>query len=516
MKSKGPRLENATDLPLLLAHQRLDEMLAGSAQPGGAFRHAGMALLATLLMLWPAGLGGMPIVLDDTASYLRGGDVGFHTGLLMLTQWYGALFPAASGAADANVVGGAAVAQSAIAQSGGARSVVYSLASYLLRAPGNSLAGLVLVQAGCVAFLLVQAQASFAPRAGQAARLLAVAAVSVFTGAAWYASTAMPDIFAGIAILAIVLLVVHIDRLALPARIALVLLIALAITVHASHVPIALALLPLGALAYAWTAPGNPRRLLAVLPWLAAPMLLGMGALLASSLVGFGEASLVPKRYPLTLARSIEDGPGLWYLQGSCGSERYAICEIYGEDIPSDMDDFLWGPNGVRMRATPGQMERIRAEEMTIVRRAAAAYPLAQAGLVAKNFGSQLWFMGLSGLQLGNAVVEEPGGQTGVKRVGPDRPVVRKVAEVLNYLMFFGSVAFLAWNRRRLTHAELAAVGLVIAGLLINAAVCGILSAVVDRYQGRVAWVLPAVTLTIWLRLRAERDFGASRRPATP
>lgn len=46
--------------------------------------------------------------------------------------------------------------------------------------------------------------------------------------------------------------------------------------------------------------------------WLAAPIVLGMLATVATGLVGFGTASVAPKRFPLTLARSIEDGPARW------------------------------------------------------------------------------------------------------------------------------------------------------------------------------------------------------------
>ena len=93
--------------------------------------------------------------------------------------------------------------------------------------------------------------------------------------------------------------------------------------------------------------------------WSVGPILLGVGGLLLLSLVGFGQASVAPKRYPISLARSIADGPGLWHLQAKCGDYRYAVCEVFPNAIPTNPGDFLWGENGVRYRATPAQMERI-------------------------------------------------------------------------------------------------------------------------------------------------------------
>ena len=88
--------------------------------------------------------------------------------------------------------------------------------------------------------------------------------------------------------------------------------------------------------------------------------------------------------------------------------------------------------------------------------------------------------------------------------------MLKIVSEVLIYLSFAASVFLLFALRRRLRSLEVAAISAALVGLLANAAVCGILSAVTDRYQGRVAWILPVLAIIIWLRVRAEAT------PATP
>lgn len=463
-------------------------------------------LFATAILLWPMLLNGQPLLLDDSASYLRGGGVGLSAGLAMVQGWIMPFWPSASSAEQIVNGGNIKIAEAAIAGSGGARSVTYSLASYMLRAPGNSMAGLALAQAACVAFLILKTQTVIAPGARLPVRFLSVAALAVSTSAAWYASTAMPDIFGGILILAIVLLMLFLDNLSVRSRLALVLVIAGAITVHASHVPIALAMLIAGTAIAALVAHRKVKLVSSQSGWMIAPLILGMGVLVATSYVGFGEASLVPKRYPITLARSVNDGPGLWHLQKSCATERYAVCEVFGANIPRGIDEFLWGPNGLRMRATPSQMERIRAEEMLIVRRAAAEYPLMQVWRASVNLGHQLWSMGLSGLRLGLTLAASDRGRLELVKRGSDWPVLRHWAEQLTYVSFFASLVAIGTVRKQLKRSEIGAISLVVTGLIVNAGVCGILSAVTDRYQGRVAWVLPVVTLAILLRLYASRD----------
>jgi len=48
--------------------------------------------------------------------------------------------------------------------------------------------------------------------------------------------------------------------------------------------------------------------------------------------------------------------------------------------------------------------------------------------------------------------------------------------------------------------------------LVINAAVCGALAGVYDRYQSRVAWIIPFCLITYICNLIAERRRGVARQ----
>ena len=454
-------------------------------------------LSAWLILLWPLVVNGAPFYSADSGSYLRGGEFGFNTGWSMINQWWRSAFTASEPVTAGNDA--KAVVAVAIADAGGTRSLIYSLATYLLRAPGISLLSLAIAQAGTVAFSLTVLRSLIAPQSALAPALTIAAAVALLTPAAWYAAYVIPDIFAGVAIACAVVLTVMFDRVGLALRVALVMLTAFCITVHGSHLPVAFVTLAAGGAAYLWLRRPSPATDFRCALWFVSPIVLAVFAMLGTSYLAFGELSLAPKRYPIQLARSVADGPGAWHLRDHCATKQYAICEIFGTNPPRQVGRFLWAEGGVRLRATPQQMDRIRAEESIIVRRAALEYPGHQMRRSVTNTFRQLFAFGPDDLSFGFELVgrQDPT----VVNVSPDRPALKSYGRLLIYSGFFAAIMLLFAVRRKLQPVEIVAVIVVSVGLLANAAVCGILSGVTDRYQGRVAWVLPALILMILLRI---------------
>ena len=60
-------------------------------------------------------------------------------------------------------------------------------------------------------------------------------------------------------------------------------------------------------------------------------------------------------------------------------------------------------------------------------------------------------------------------------------------------------------NERHHQYATLEHLLLVLAALLLNAAICGVLSGPNDRYQARVAWLLPLMAAGLMARSRQPR-----------
>lgn len=465
--------------------------------------------LLTLLLLWPLSLNWHPFYVADSASYLRGGEAGVNTGLQLLHESWQWLFgsPAPPGGkADGGV--SAAVAAK-IGQAGGTRSLTYSLLTYFLRFPGHSLLALVLFQAAAVAALVLLTQRLMAPDATRPWQFALMATLALLTSAGWSAATAMPDILAGVVLLGSIALTLFLERLALFERIGLVLLLALGISAHASHLPLAAAAFATGgALRFYFRKPHRAEAIHDAL-WIVSAPLLALAALFTLSYAGFGTASVAPKHYPFLLARSVADGPGLHYLRAHCATEKYAICEIFGTDFPTTTRKFLWEQGGVRYRATPEQMERIRAEEWTIVRNAAAEYPMLQFRSSMSNFLRQLGSFGLGKVDFRAALVKGPSGRVDLVEVTEDRPRLRAWMTYVFYAAFAASLAIIVMLRRRMPKLEGGALLIAAVGLVSNAATCGIISGVADRYQARVAWIIPLLAVMLMARIKS-RDGALS------
>src|ERR671913_2205748 len=328
-------------------------------------------LLATLLLSWPLLVFGRPAYIQDSAAYYKGGRaaVSFALGKLDRSE---AATKDAQPAQDAGWP--THPAEETAKDVSGVRSITYSVAAYLLSAPRVTLVLLTIVQALATGALMVAALGAFGglPADRTTAALIVLAGT---TTAAPVAFLAVPDIFAGLLIGSMVLLTTVASRLSSGVRLLCAGIATFAVTAHASHIPLAggLTILGLGWIAISrFSRRPVPRWTWA---WVVAPLLIGGLTALSINRIAFGETSLTSKRYPFALARSINDGPGRWYLEKHCPELRYAICDLYPHGLPrGGALEFLWGKNGVVQRATPTQLDRIREEEPEIVLAAAREY----------------------------------------------------------------------------------------------------------------------------------------------
>ena len=470
-----------------------------------------------IFMLWPLLINGGPFYSADSSSYLRGGTFGFNAGLLFLSQWWDTIFAAPhlepasfSIGGDGPAANGAhSIVQNAVAKSGGVRSVAYSAVAYILRFPGSSLFTLALFQAGAVTLLVSYFRRLIVPHAGLWAGIAAGAGIAILTTAPWYSAYAMPDIFAGLTVGGALILTLFFDRLSVYARILAIFLVAFGAITHDSHLPIAFCTLAAGAAMHFWLRRISLVKMATQTIWFVSPLVIATVILFATSLIVFSETSLSPKHYPIPLARSVSDGPGYWYLRKHCATEKYAICEVFGSNPPREVGPFLWGPDGVRHKASAEQMDRIRTEEPIIIRRATLEYPLTQIGASARNAFTQFFKFGLTGLKFGQTIIGKD--NPVLTQNGSDLPMLRFIFEIIVYTCFIICLALLFYFWRAITRIEFAAVAVALTGLLANAAVCGMLSAVTDRYQGRVAWILPSLVMFIILRILIERRSGNVR-----
>ena len=476
--------------------QTVEKLAAWTTQRPNAF-----LFCLSIAFLWPVLLNGSPYYFGDTEGYLRGGELA----LKFVTETVGGLF----GTAEQG--GGVAEATSGIY---GVRSVAYAVFAYLTKWPGDTLLLTAWVQSVCVIFVLDTLFQAVGLRDKAPKAMLAIYAILLFlTPAPWFADFATPDVFAGIAILSIAILTAFPDKVPVHRRIILGGFIFFSVVAHLSHIPILGLVTALAGLLLLLE--GGRAEIIRSgfrFAWIAVPALFGLFGAVAINFIGFDEVSVSGKRYPILLARSIEDGPALWYLREACAEGAdYAVCELYPDDnIPIGAGEFLWDPGGIRDIATPEQMERIRNEEAEIIEIALARYPFATLIAAVRGSVEQLYKIGLMDHRFEFEMRRGPDGDVFTLAEEPQRRGLKVLFVIVFLATYLAALAALFVVLRARTLPLNGPFGrlliIVGGGFVVNAVICGSLSAVTDRYQGRVVWVLIAcIAVLVWAHLEAQK-----------
>ena len=467
----------------------------------------------TLLLLAVIAVNGWPSVFTDTDDYYSlGQEIADRIAIPLTGHYADAEWrPAArDAAADAHM------ARSQMA----ARSVGYALLVYPLHHIGT-LWLLAAVQSALVGWVLWLVWRVTVPDLGVAPFLGAVAVLAGLTSLPFFAGFAMPDIFAGLAILAAILLLTAADRLSRATRTGLTVLLLYCFIVHTSHVLVgAILLVP------AWP----------LLRWqgvargpAAARMAVVGGALIAGTLVNtaYGAWTLVDtgeplRRPPFLIARVLADGPGRAYLRSVCAhGHPYALCRFQHAPLDNS-DEILWEdpPKGI-FNISPYKVRMaLEDEEPRFVLgtlrydlggevRAALANWWQQAKRIEVDdpvrdpvyYLTDTYWKDTHLPELLNALNDcDPDSRGCAPKLTPrlSRRLHAPVVGVAGLAVLGGLTAAFARQRRGVASDDrrLAVIAtLTTAGVILNAAVCGILSGPFARYQARLIWLLPFVAL---------------------
>ena len=375
------------------------------------------------------------------------------------------------------------------------RPVLYGVLAGLLSL-GERFFGVVLfVQALVLAHVLWLVARRVGARPG--VLLWGALGLTALTPLSWHVSHLLPDVF--IPIMALSLFLLGYCTLSRWERAYLMLLAAAAAATHLTALPIGAAVLGTAILIRLLT--GYRVALLSM----AAPLACALAGLLAFSMALWQQVSLAPKSPPFVLARMLADGPAQDYLRATCPGSGYALCGYLGA-MPDTEDDFLWR---TLPRLPPAEGARIKAEAGRVMLGTAAMFPGWLAWTMAANTVRQLVTFGAD-TQLDpeewDTVRRDPAPLARV--FSATREARGEVWWVLPWLnLVFDSVAALSaavalgawWRARRsglVTITALIVTVLVI--LLANAFLCGALSGVFARYQGRVEWLLPFAAALAW------------------
>lgn len=374
--------------------------------------------------------------------------------------------------------------------------------------------------------------------------LLMITLLAVCTSLPWFVGILTPDIFASVVVLGIYLLAVPGHSLSRFERLYVLVLVSFATASHFAHVPLAAGLALACVLAMAVVISrggeqvvvphtGAPPLRVSVWPvestrgsfgvrragLLFAPAVLATIALLGANYAGRGEASVAPYSSLFLLARSIADGPAKTYLKEHCASQRYELCAYMGE-LEGDSNDFLWDKESPLYRIG---VERARIEAEEIVRETVRAYPVWSLRVALGHVVDQLtefhtgtWLVSYRNGSIENVVASRFGHEFSNYEASRQNMGTLRLDSISRIHVLVVAASSALTLLALLLLARIGATALLLLGAVIvvavfaNAAICGPLSIVTDRYQSRIVWLLVFFVLLAAFELRSR---GIAGRP---
>ena len=441
-------------------------------------------LLACALMLvmlaWPALWNGFPIVFPDTGGYLaRPFEATLATG----------------------------------------RAAIYG--AFLLLGIKFQFWPNIMIQAGLITWLILLTLRlhGFGHRHWLAAAIMA--GLCALTGLPWYAAQLMPDILVPAAVLAVALLAFYAEDLRRWELAALVGVVAAAIASHMSILALVLAIVAaLGVVRLLGSRVPLPRPRV-LLPATA----VAAGALLAllSNFVITKQFAFTPGGFNFVFSRLVQDRIVDRYLKDHCPDATVRLCKYRG-DVPETANRWLWALDSPIYKL--GGLKAYEPEARLIVVESLSLYPLMhlEAAIVStvKQFvrfatGDGLtpwaWYTRLTFERFAPGALH--GYITGRQATSSfDFSWINLIHVPMQALAIVGlPIIMLARSSSRIS----ALAALVLAALLANAAICGVLSSPHDRYQGRLAWLAVLVAAIALLEQQPQtrqRQTGSVGAPA--
>jgi hypothetical protein len=355
--------------------------------------------------------------------------------------------------------------------------------------------------------------------------LAIVAGLSVTTTLPWIAGILLTDIFAGLAVLALHLVVMRAEGLNRRELAALVAFIGFAGATHSATF-----LVLLGLAAAALLATFLDRRILPIIGAMraVAAVVLAAAMLLTANFAISKHLEWTPGGYGIVFARMVEDGIVTRYLDEHCKEQNFKLCP-YRHVLPATADRFLWS-GGVFDKL--GRFAGLGDEMRTIVLGSLAEYPWVQLQAALAATGKQLVRVGTGegvrtdiwhtyGMMERYTPSVVPAMRAARQQHGELRfaainelhiPIALAAAAMLPLLVGFGL--------RRQLYLDLGLLAATVTlAILANAVICGVISNAHDRYGARLAWVpvlLAALTLLRWRSLAASSMADAALTGAAP
>jgi hypothetical protein len=344
-------------------------------------------------------------------------------------------------------------------------------------------------------------------------RLLGSSIVLILTTALpWLASMLLTDIFAGLSVLSLFILVLHGDRISGIERFSLFVFTAFAAATHSATLGVLLGLCCAGWIARPFL---GARIAAAALALGSLTIVAGAAMLLSANFALSGQLAWTPGGYGVAFGRMLQDGIVAQYLRDHCPQAQLKLCP-YRNELPATADQFLWGNS---MFNTLGRFKGMNDEMGFIVARSLAEYPLWQAEAVIAATAQQLVHVATG--EGTNGWIPHTYGI--IEHYLPEQLKPMRAAHQQHWDINFAAINWIhvpvalvslllvfalfgrgIW-RRRLDDLTLLAATVSLA-MLGNAFICGVISGPHDRYGARLAWIATFVALIAAIRHFADDD----------
>jgi hypothetical protein len=338
-----------------------------------------------------------------------------------------------------------------------------------------------------------------------------LALLSILTTLPWLTAILLTDIFCGLGVLALYLIMMRRDRLIRGERTALGLLVAVAAATHSATLAVLGGLVIVAVcvwLARRAAMPANRLRagIIAVL--------FGAALVPLTNYVVAGRLAWTPGGFALSFGRMLQDGIVAKYLDAHCPQDRYQLC-AYKNELPRDADEWFWGSD---LFDKLGRFKGLGPEMAAIALGSVKDYPLLQAQTALTAAGRQLIDM-----RSGEGVLDTIWHTYSIiERYVPAAVPAMKAARQQHGAGFgFETLNLLHWPVGLLSMALLPLIVLTMRGpalrearefaavialtVLGNAVVCGVFSNPHDRYGARVVWLATFAVILAGLALRNRR-----------
>jgi hypothetical protein len=347
---------------------------------------------------------------------------------------------------------------------------------------------------------------------------LHIAAISLAliatTALPWLASMLLTDIFAGLAVLALFLIVLHDDKISSIEKWLLFAFTSFAAATHSATLGVLLGLCCAGWIVRPWLAARIPA---IALVRGSLTVVAGAMMLLTANFALSGQFVWTPGGAGVAFGRMLQDGIVARYLNDHCPTIKLKLCP-YRNELPATADAFLWGHS---MFNTLGRFKGLNDEMGFIALHSLAEYPAwhaeaavaataQQLVLVASGEGTTNWLGHTYGI-IERYLPAQIGAMRAARQQHRDLDFTAinrvHVPVALGSVLALLAIAGHALWRHRLDDVTLLAATVSLA-LLGNAFICGVISGPHDRYGARLVWIATFVAL-----IAAFRHFGDDDEP---